>query len=132
MSSDSAIPSQNLTGGNIQTVLDNLLYRALEPIVFNTHVFDTQIVHILSRITINKKRKLVSIDRIKAISLLAKALTETDVKTKFSLIEQAKIERSVVHRFINTILVDLGYFDTLYRQNCIKREAGLEQQRRVF
>jgi hypothetical protein len=123
---------KNLTGGDIQTVLDNLLYRALEPIVLNTSIFDTQIVHILSRITVNKKRKLVSVDRSKAISLLAKALTETKCSVKFSLIVQSKIERCIIHRFINIVLVDLNHFDALYKQNLTKRDLKIEERMLVI
>lgn len=124
--------SQNLTGGNIQIVLDNLLYRALEPIVFHTNIFDTQIVHVLSRITTNKKRKLVSIERERAISLLAKALTETNHKIKFSLIEQAKIERSIIHRFINNVLTELNVFDSLYKSNLLKKSIYIENKMQVI
>lgn len=122
----------NLTGGDIQTILDNLLYRALEPIVQHTCVFDTQIVHILSRVSINKKRKLVSIDRLLAISMLAKALVETNVKIKFKLIESAKIERCIIHRFITILLTDLKQFDSLYKRNFIKSDAKLLKKMNVI
>ena len=124
--------NQNLTGGNIQIVLDNLLYRALEPIVSHMNIFDTQIVHILAKITTNKKRKLVSTEREVAISLLAKALTETNLKIKFSLIEQTKIERSIIHRFINNVLIELTVFDQLYKLNISKRDVCLENKMKVI
>jgi len=122
----------NLTGDNIQTVLDNMLYRALFPIVCNTNVFDTQIQHVLARITINKKRKLVSIERDKAISLLSKALIEENKLVKFNLIEQSKIERSIIHRFIGNVLMDIEQYYSLYIQNRIKPNKIHEAKLKAF
>lgn len=120
----------NLTGDNIQTVLDNLLYRALEPLVSNTCVFDTQLVHILSKITVNKKRKLVSTPRDKAISLLCLALTEKNVNLKLQHIKDVKIERCTIHRFLTNILKDLDVLDSLYveqyTQFCPVRKRKIE------
>lgn len=107
----------NLTGGQIQIVLDNLLYRALESIISDTTVFDAQIAHILSRITLNKKRKLVSSDRESAISLLCSALVEKDCKLKFEYIKRVKMERSVIHRFLSNIQKDLKIFEELYHKD---------------
>lgn len=122
----------NLTGDNIQTVLDNLLYRALYPIVCNTVIFDTQLQHVLARITINKKRKLVSIDRNVAISILCKALVERDCNVKFALIEQAKIERCIVHRFVSNILSEMEQYYPLYLQNIRKPNKIQEAKLNAF
>lgn len=122
----------NLTGDNIQTVLDNLLYRALYPIVRHTKIFDTQIQHVLARITINKKRKLVSIDRDIAIALLCNALVEEDFALKFALIEQVKIERSIIHRFIDLVMKDIEIYYQLYISNLAKPNKIIDAKLEAF
>ncbi len=128
--------SKNLTGDNIQSVLDNLLYRALEPFVFRCSIFDTQLVYILSRITQNKKRKLCSLDREQAMSNICKALVTQDLSYKLGCLSSVKIERNLTHRFIHKFLTEA----TKYKENyqCYlstkdsKEKKRLEQKLKTF
>lgn len=105
---------KNLTGEQIQNVLDLFLYKALEPIIQHSSAFDNQIVYLLGLITRNKKRKLSSISREEAISFLARALVSEDPAQKFELIRSARIERNFIHIFINQFLQFAGNYVETY------------------
>ena len=95
---------KNLTGEQIQQVLDLFLYKALEPIITKSSAFDNQIVYLLGLITRNRKRKLSSISRSKAAAYLAKALVTSDSEEKLKLFRAARIERNFIHVFIRSYL----------------------------
>jgi hypothetical protein len=118
----------NLTGGQIQTILDTFTYKAIEPIVYRSRVFDAQLVHLLSVTTRNRKRKLSSIGRDQAISLLSKALVEQDPVLKLEYIRQAKIERGFLHAFASKFVQYLKEFKQSYWEYLTAK--GPEQKRR--
>lgn len=95
---------KNLTGEQIQKVMDMLLYKALEPIVLDSDVFDAQVSYVLTLVTTNRKRKLSSISRELLIENLCACLTLTDREKKFKLFRECRIERSFIHGFIKRFL----------------------------
>lgn len=94
----------NLTGGQIQEVMDTLLYKALEPIIYYTKVFDSQLVYLLTATIKNKKRRLCALDRDQTANILTQAIIEQDPETKLNLIKSLKIERSFIHVFVKRFL----------------------------
>lgn len=90
----------NLTGGQIQEIMDNLLYSALEPVVRFTNLFDTQLSYLLTIITTNKKRKVCAIDREQSLAIICHALCTQDPVEKMDLIRKLAIERSFIHVFL--------------------------------
>lgn len=94
---------QNLTGEQIQNILDHLLFSALEPIVFNCQIFDLEVCYLLSVMTINKKRKICSIDREQAMSSFVEYLATDDLARKYQIITEAKVERSFIHVFLRRV-----------------------------
>lgn len=90
----------NLTGGQIQEVMDRLLYDALAPVIRYTNVFDTQLVYLLATVTKNKKRKVCAVSRPETIDFLCKALATSDPEEKMMYIKKLKIERSFIHVFL--------------------------------
>ena len=56
------IPVRNLTGGQLQTLMDALLYSALRPIVENTDAFQPQLEYVLTLLVMNKKRRPCACD----------------------------------------------------------------------
>lgn len=112
----SAADTSNLTGGQIQEVLDYLIYRGLEPIVMNSTIFDVQLVHLLSIASTNKKRKISALGREAFINRVCLALTTSDVHFKMECIAGAKLERGFVYNFLVKFLETAdGYLD-LYTQ----------------
>jgi hypothetical protein len=97
-------PDENLTGGQIQKILDTLLYNILRSLVTDARVYDTQIIFALSFISKNRKRKISSVPRADSINHLSKALLVPSVEAKLDHIRQAKLERSFVYVFAKRIL----------------------------
>lgn len=105
---------KNLTGEQIQNVLDLFLYKALEPIILYTTAFDNQVVYLLGIITRNKKRKLTSISREDSISLLCRYIITDDRKLKFELLKKVRLERNFLHTFLRSYLNKAGNYTELY------------------
>lgn len=106
----------SLTGGQIQEVLDFLIYAGLEPIVRGSPVFDVQVTHLLCVASTNKKRKISSLPREDFINKLCTALTTTDIDVKVDAISSAKIERGFVYNFlVNFLNMTSGYVDLYTR-----------------
>lgn len=106
---------KNLTGEQIQKVMDMLLYKALEPIMLYSNVFDAQVSHILTTVTTNRKRKLSSVPRELLSENLAAVLTRTDSAIKFKTFRECRIERSFIHCFIKKFLESNHEFLSVYR-----------------
>lgn len=118
--------SDNLTGEQIQQVMDMLLYKALEPIILYTNAFDPQVEYLLMLLAANGKRKLSSLGRDVVVESLAAYLVHTDRKKKFELIRSARIERFFVHSFIKRFVDDNSafikqYVDFIQAPNNVKR-----------
>ncbi len=99
----------NRTGAQIQKLLDTHLYSAIGGIITKTDSFDTQLVHILSFITRNKKRKPYSIDREEAISILCKSLVTDSPEEKIELVKSLGLERNILQVFVLNFLE--SYYD---------------------
>lgn len=97
---------KNMTGEQIQQIMDMFLYKALEPLILFTNVFDPQIEYLLVLIATNRKRKLSSLDRGVVVEKLAAYLSVSDRRQKFDFIREARLERYFIHRFINQFLTD--------------------------
>jgi hypothetical protein len=95
--------SENLTGDQIQDIMDKLLYTALKPFILHTDIYDYQISFMLSMMTQNKKRKLTFIDRDLAFGIMCQILITGDSSKKFELIKTLGLERSTVHLYIKRI-----------------------------
>lgn len=120
----------NLTGEQIQIILDLFLYKALEPVVVHSTVFDTQVSYLLNLTTGNRKRKISSIERETVIELLASYLVATDRREKFEIVRSARIERSFIHTFLSRFQSHNREFMSLYREymvNAKSREVLREQ-----
>jgi len=106
----------SLTGGQIQEVLDRILYWGLDPIVRHSSVFDVQLVHLLSVASTNRKRKISALSREAFINKICTALVTTDIELKIECISSAKLERGFVYNFlVNFLNTADGYLD-LYTQ----------------
>tara|TARA_B100000214_G_scaffold357534_1_gene317165 strand:- start:2884 stop:3936 length:1053 start_codon:yes stop_codon:yes gene_type:complete len=98
-------PDENLTGGQIEKILDTLLYEVLRPLVMHSKVFDAQIVYALSFIIKNKKRKIsTSNSREDVVDYLSRALLTDDPVEKFEYIKLSKLERTMVFIFAKRVL----------------------------
>lgn len=110
--------SENLTGDQIQDIMDKLLHSALYPFVIHTEIYDYQISYMLSMMTQNKKRKLTFIEREDAFGIMCQILITGDREKKFQYIQSLGLERSTVHLYVKRILDKYrNQFLTLYKAN---------------
>jgi hypothetical protein len=110
---------ENLTGGQIQEVLDFLILNAIAPIILNSDIFDVQIIYILSIVTKNKKRKLSSLDREVLISQLCKYLVCKDRKAKLEILRDLKLERNFLYGFATMVIRKLDDYATFYQKSLV-------------
>lgn len=106
----------NLTGGQIQKILDHLLFSALRPLVIETNVIENILPRILVNVARDKRRKISVLPHNIATSILASALHQCqyDKQNVFKLISEVKIERNVwsslIHKFLTTITSNIDAF----------------------
>lgn len=140
----------NATGDQIQFILDKLLYTAVRPFIVDSDLFDLQLVYILTSMTKNRKRKLVTVDRDIAIDTLARSLIVKDKAEKFILVKSLGLERQLVQMFLAKVVKDYKatvnalYSDFLTtddkpkrrqiarRLHAISRELGFEKRSSMF
>jgi Sigma-70 region 2 len=111
------LSEMNLSGGSIQTVLDALIYGALENIVVHSTAFDPQLVYILGRSAFNSKRKHSALEKPKFISILTRYCVTEDRREKFRLLENAKIERMFLFGFLSLWLDTVKGYESFYFQH---------------
>lgn len=126
MEAEDSPKSTNLTGGQIQTVMDTLLYGALRELATRTSVFDVQVGYLLSLATVNKKRRLFSgVDRAEAITCLVQTLQTDDPEIKMALISKVQMERHFVYMFLkNFVTAYYDQFMVMYRRFMITPNAA--------
>lgn len=103
----------NLTGGQIQDVMDGLLYHCLAPIIKHTNVFDQQLTYMVHLIISNKKRRPYSCEKENALTYIVRALHSPDREKKLEFIRKLKLERNFVYMFVQKF-VD-KYYKTFMR-----------------
>lgn len=99
----------NYTSGQIEFVMDSLLYASLVEVIKATKVFDSQLAYLLSLLTSNKKRKPYNAEsRERAMSLLVKAMSVEGLD-KMEYIKEFKMERNFIFVFLENFLNN--YYD---------------------
>lgn len=94
----------NYTSGQIEFVMDSLLYASLKEVLKATKVFDSQLTYLLSLLTTNKKRKPYNAEtRERAMALLVKAMS-VDGLDKLEYIQEFKMERNFIFVFLDNFL----------------------------
>lgn len=108
--------TKNLSGGQIQEVLDFLLIESVAPIVKNSNIFDAQICYLLSLVTRNRKRKISALDRETLISMLCSYIETGDYERKIQILTTAKIERGFFYTFVVNFLQEVRGYTDLYQK----------------
>lgn len=108
--------TKNLSGGQIQEVLDFLIIESLAPIVKNSSIFDAQICYLLSLVTRNRKRKISALDRETLISMLCSYIETNDYEKKILILTTAKIERGFFYTFVVNFLQEVNGYTDLYQK----------------
>lgn len=116
--------TKNLTGGQVQEVLDFLIVEALSPIIKNSNIFDAQVCYLLSLITRNRKRKVSALERDELSAMLCNYIASTDCNRKINILTNAKIERGFFYAFVFNFLKEVeGYVET-YQTFITERDSA--------
>lgn len=96
-------PDENLTGGQIQQILDKLLYDSIY-LLAPFGILDQQLTTILSSLVLDKRRKISSADYDLSIDMLCRLVmgVEEDI---FSTIKKLKLERTLYIKLISNFLM---------------------------
>lgn len=108
--------TSNLTGGQIQEVLDFLIYESVAPLVKTSDVFDVQIVYMLGLTARNRKRKLSALPREEFMNSLCHCLITDDRDKKIHILTNSKIERGFVYNFVVEFLKETKPYIDLYQK----------------
>jgi len=84
---------RSYTSKHLFSTLDNLLYRSIKPIIENTTFIDYFILHTLTWLASNHKRKISSLPRERVVTLLYLYLTIPRAD-KFRVFKMLKLERT--------------------------------------
>lgn len=107
---------KNLTGEQIQQILDMLLYSSLRPIVECSTLFNDEATYLLFLLTSSKKRKISSLERDAVVSKMSSFLTTDNGPKRFALLKASRIERHFLHAFAKMFLDRLAPYIKIYRK----------------
>lgn len=92
--------SQNLTSYQYLTVLDNMLYESLSPILVNTKFFDVFLSQVIGWQTQNPKRKTCGVGRVGLVTLSTLFFLTADPAQKVKLVKRMKLHRNILFECI--------------------------------
>lgn len=108
----------NLTGGQIQEILDFLIYESIAPIVRRSNAFNGQLYYLLGIAAKNKKRKLSALPREEFINILCRSVLVKE-EDRIDLLSKSKLERSFVCTFVVKFLKETEGYQELYQKYLI-------------
>lgn len=108
--------THNMTGEQIQEILDTLIYESLAPIIRTSDAFDVQIVYLLGLTAKNRKRKLSALPHVEFINRMCRCLLTDDREKKIQILRSSKIERGFVYNFVVKFLKETEDYIPLYQK----------------
>lgn len=108
--------THNMTGEQIQEILDTLIYESLAPIIRTSDAFDVQIVYLLGLTAKNRKRKLSALPHVEFINRMCCCLLTDDREKKIQILRSSKIERGFVYNFVVKFLKETEDYIALYQK----------------
>lgn len=121
-------PESNLTGGQIQQILDKLLYDSIG-LIIPFGILDKQLTIILSSLVLDRRRKISSADYELSIDLLCRLALKTE-DDPFALIKQLKLERTLYIKLLMGLVhkIETENYPSLYCQWLKSRSPALDRK----
>ena len=121
-------PESNLTGGQIQQILDKLLYDSVY-LILPFGIFDETLITILSSSVLDKRRKISSAEYGKGVNLLCNLILQNS-NDSFDDIRQLKLERTLYLKALTEIVsvVENANYVELYGRWAISKSAILNKK----
>ena len=108
--------TQNLTSYQYLTVLDNMLYESLAPIVMNTKFFEVFLSQVIGWQTQNPKRKTCGVGRVQLVTLSTLIFLTMDGAQKLKLVKRMKLHRNILFECITRWLDLMVNYTSLSNQ----------------
>lgn len=123
-------PEENLTGGQIQQILDKILYDCVY-VVLPFGLFDDLVVNILSSSVLDRRRKISNADYDHSINLMCSIVLRNS-DDLFDDMRQLKLERTAYLKKLNFLVekVEESNYVQLYNKWLTKRSKSLEEKLR--
>ena len=118
----------NLTGGQVQQVLDLLIQQALFPIIRSSSLFDEQASYLMFQASTNKKRKVSALPAKEFISLMCQYLETTDTVKKCAIFSIAKIDRGFAYNFVVEMIEVLKLALPIYQKYLVCTQPFAKDQ----
>lgn len=121
-------PESNLTGGQIQQILDKLLYDSIG-LILPFGILDKQLTVILSSLVLDRRRKISSADYELSIDLLCKLSLKTE-QDPFVLVKQLKLERTLYIKLLMGLIQQIEdcQYPELYCQWLKSKSPSLDRK----
>lgn len=123
--------TDNLTGGQIQEVLDTLINAAVGPIIRGSSAFDLQVIHLLSCTARNRKRKLSSLPREVSIDTMCQYLVSSNADDKVRHVAAMRLERGFIYNFVVRFLKETHGYVELYKEWLQTKKKSERKLKRV-
>jgi hypothetical protein len=109
--------STNLTGGQIQKVLDTLLFKAIEPLILHTSLIEETLPKILINVINDRRRKISALPFDMSVSMLIDSIVTSSLTRRLQLVSQLKIERNIWSKILIDFLSGKSDYQELYITN---------------
>lgn len=96
--------THNYTSFQLLSVLDQLLWKSLWPIINTTDYFDRVLANIIGWSATNPRRKLSSLPKERFNTYVIAYLSADDPKTKYRILKKMRIERNILFYVISRFL----------------------------
>lgn len=108
----------SLTSYQYLTVLDNMLYDALTPILVNTKFFDVFLSQVIGWQTLNPKRKTCGVGRVGLATLSTLFFLTMDGPQKLKLVKRMKLHRNILFECISR------WLDLMHDYHAVSSQVG--------
>jgi hypothetical protein len=95
--------SYNPSSVQIADTLDYLIFKAIKPVIYNTHYVEKTLVEIISFVAVNGRRKLSKISQQELTDMLFTIIVSNNNDEKYNLLKKIRLERSVYFMLLDSL-----------------------------
>lgn len=135
--SEGYLTGKNLTGEQIETILNRFLFRSLEPIALHTNLIDLFVAQVLRDSYLDHRRKLSNLPREEFFSKLFEVLVISSRAQKLKRLRSLRLERTLIYQLISFFLKQTSSYirdeyqhlyhgdtEARYRMHLVERRLG--------
>ena len=105
----------NPSSKQISDTLDDILFRAVKPILFNTYHVEKTLAEILSFVCVNNRRKISNLSQQNLVDALYTIIIAADNNVKLKILQSIRLERSIYFAILSSFeKISETYFKAFY------------------